>query len=256
MAKQRYGINDGYRGTVGTVIGYFWRGKWCLRSRPRFVRNPNTPRQRAARDLFAQTSHLASLMKAALRLGFNAVALERHRTAHNHFQSVNRPCFSLQEGRLAVDYENLVVAEGPVAPVAFHEPTVADTEIIVPFDVNPEGRSARGTDEVLLYAWCPSRGEGMLSNPSYRRSRKVSVTLPVDWAGREVHFYGFVRDADGRASDSTYLGSGTLQSRRTTETSVSRQPSGGEEGWTMNWLATNRYRQSNNLYSLLCNRRL
>ena len=49
MAKQRYGINDGYRGTVGTVIGYLWRGKWCLRARPRYVNHPRTERQRAAR---------------------------------------------------------------------------------------------------------------------------------------------------------------------------------------------------------------
>ena len=28
MAKQRFGINDAYRGSVGTVIGYEWRGKW------------------------------------------------------------------------------------------------------------------------------------------------------------------------------------------------------------------------------------
>ena len=214
MAKQRYGINDGYRGTVGAVIGYMWRGKWCLRSRPRSVRNPNTPRQRAARDLFAQTSHLASLMKSAVRLGFNAVALERHRTAHNHFQSVNRDCFSLHEGQLEVDYENLLLAEGPVAPVGFREPQVSGRELTVAFEVNPEQRRARGDDEVLLYVWCPSRGEGLLSTPSYRRTRQVTIALPEDWVGCEVHLYGFVRDSDGRASDSTYLGSASFEVRR------------------------------------------
>lgn len=40
MAKQRFGINDAYRGSVGTVIGYQWRGQWCLRAKPRFVKNP------------------------------------------------------------------------------------------------------------------------------------------------------------------------------------------------------------------------
>lgn len=221
MAKQRYGINDGYRGTVGTVIGYMWRGKWCLRSRPRSVRNPNTPRQRAARDLFAQASHLASLMKAAVRLGFNAVALERHRTAHNHFQSVNRDCFALREGRLVVDYENLALAEGPVAPVAFVEPLSQNDGglcLTVPFEMYPEQRAASDTDEVYLYAWCPSRGEGLLSNPAYRRSRQVTLTLPADWADCEVHLYGFVRDADGRASVSTYLGRGSFQAEGTEET--------------------------------------
>ena len=52
MAKQRYGINDAYQGTVGTVIGYEWRGKWCLRARPRMVRNPRTEAQQVNREVF------------------------------------------------------------------------------------------------------------------------------------------------------------------------------------------------------------
>ena len=76
MAKQRFGINDGYRGTVGTVIGYQWRGKWCLRARPRFVRNPRTERQQRNRDLFKASVQLAGSMKEALRFlrGFHPAA--------------------------------------------------------------------------------------------------------------------------------------------------------------------------------------
>ena len=53
MAKQHYGINGGYRGAVGTVIGYEWNGRWCLRSRPRRVHNPRTERQQQLRQLCA-----------------------------------------------------------------------------------------------------------------------------------------------------------------------------------------------------------
>ena len=119
MAKQRYGINDAYRGTVGTVIGYQWRGRWCLRARPHTVHDPRTARQRSARGLFAQVSQLASHFSAALRIGLHSEAVKAHRTEYNHFMSINRPCFTLEEGRLAVDYMSLAVAQGPVAPVGF-----------------------------------------------------------------------------------------------------------------------------------------
>lgn len=119
MAKQRYGINDAYRGTVGTVIGYQWRGRWCLRARPHTVHDPRTARQRSARGLFAQVSQLASHFSAALRIGLHSEAVKAHRTEYNHFMSINRPCFTLEEGRLAVDYMGLAVAQGPVAPVGF-----------------------------------------------------------------------------------------------------------------------------------------
>ena len=80
MAKQSNGINDGYRGAVGTVIGYEWRGKWCLRSRPRRVHNPRTERQQERRSLFGQAAQLAADLLGVLRIGLRHEALKRHRT--------------------------------------------------------------------------------------------------------------------------------------------------------------------------------
>ena len=119
MAKQRFGINDAYRGTVGTVIGYEWRGKWCLRSRPLRVRNPRTAKQQNNRLLFKQMVDLASHMKMALRKGLRGVSLGMHITECNLFVKRNKECFSLDaEGQLMVDWERLIISEGElVAPV-------------------------------------------------------------------------------------------------------------------------------------------
>lgn len=234
MAKQRYGINDGFRGTVGTVIGYEWNGRWCMRSRPRHVHNPRTVKQQQNRGLFAAASRLATAMGEALRMGMLSAARECHRTVYNHFLSVNTECFSLIDGQLNVDYENLVVSEGGVAPVGFSHPAlraplsergdgyrhtspplregwtpmadVVGYTITVPFEKNPLHLRANGDDRVYLWAWCPERMEGVLSVPAYRRSKQVSIVLPSRWEGQEVHLYGFVEDYLGRASDSTYLG--------------------------------------------------
>ena len=242
MAKQRYGINDGYRGTVGTVIGYEWRGQWCLRSRPRRVRNPRTERQRLARGLFSQVSQLASRMATALRIGLHCEAVKMHRTECNHFMSINSDCFTLEDGRMTVDYEHLVLSEGPVAPVGFisdergvmsdergvmsdergvmsdergvmsYERGVMSDErvVTVPFEKNPLHLCSSGDDLVYLYAWCSDLDEGVLSVPAYRRSRQVTVELPERWAGCEVHLYGFVEDYAGRTSDSSYIGGGRV----------------------------------------------
>ena len=124
MAKQRYGINDGFRGTVGTVIGYEWNGRWCMRSRPRHVYNPRTVKQQQNRGLFAAASRLATAMGEALRVGMLSAARECHHTVYNHFLSINTECFSLTDGQLNVDYEHLVVSEGEVAPVGFSHPAL------------------------------------------------------------------------------------------------------------------------------------
>ena len=139
MAKQRYGINDAYRGTVGTVIGYEWRGRWCLRARPLRVHNPRTAKQQANRSLFKQMVALAGSMKVALRKGLRKRSLEQHMTECNQFVKYNKERFALDtllsqpsraasspnlgeqqgEQRMIVDWENLIISEGSVAVPVF-----------------------------------------------------------------------------------------------------------------------------------------
>lgn len=220
MAKQRYGINDAYRGTVGTVIGYEWRGRWCLRARPRQVRNPRTAAQQLNRQIFKAAVMLASSLQSVLRLGLRDKAVASHMTEGNRFLQLNKGLFALDgEGRLLVDYENLLVAEGPVAPVGWAAGVLPSSDIIpasdvpsriiVPFEKNPLHLRANNDDEVYLLAVCPKAGENKLSLPVYRRTKQVSIDLPDSWQGMEVHLYGFVTSYDGRASDSMYLGSCT-----------------------------------------------
>lgn len=209
MAKQRFGINDGYRGTVGTVVGYQWKGKWCLRARPRWMHNPRTAAQQANRALFKAAVQFGASLKTALRKGLHNRAEEAHMTECNYFYHLNNGCFALEEGRLAVDFGRLAVSDGPVAPVGFAQPEVrADGGVLltVPFEKNPLHLRANSDDEVRLLAVCQETGDMRLSLPVYRRSKSVSIALPEEWEGREVHLYGFVTDYDGRASASTYLG--------------------------------------------------
>ena len=207
MAKQNYGINDGYRGTVGTVIGYQWRGRWCLRARPRRVHNPRTDRQQHNRQLFKAVWSFATGLRLPLRTSLRQTALDSHMTECNRFMHINKGCFALDgEGRLTVDYENLAVSEGSVAPVGFVQPVVEESTVTIPFEKNPLHLRANSDDEVYVLALCPDLDDYRLSAPAYRRTKSISLTLPERWQGHEVHLYGFVTDYAGRASESIYIG--------------------------------------------------
>ena len=52
MAKLEQGILGPFRGKVGTVVGYLWRGKQVVRAYRREINYPNTERQQAERDWF------------------------------------------------------------------------------------------------------------------------------------------------------------------------------------------------------------
>ena len=202
MAKQSYGILDGYRGTIGTVIGYQWRGKWCLRARPRQVRNPRTEAQQEHRMLFRDMVQLAGKMKQALQTGLHLASLDEQMTECNLFVKINKGRFTPQ----GVDYGALEISRGPVAPVAFTAAAVDERNVLhASFEKNPLHLRADNMDEVRVYAYCPALQEGKLSVPVFRRDRQLAMALPDEWAGLEVHFYAFVQDYKKQTSQTIFI---------------------------------------------------
>ncbi|MBP5547202.1 MAG: hypothetical protein J6X59_08020 [Bacteroidales bacterium] len=206
MGKQIGGINGPYQGKVGKVVGYQWRGQWCLRAKPREFHDAKTEKQLEQRALFKASVAFAGRLKDILRMGFQRSALKVHKTECNYFLMVNKQCLAWDGEALAVDYEHLRLSEGPVAPVAFTSVERMENELVVEFEKNPEHRNCNSNDRVYVAAVCASRCEAVLSLPVYRRMRSITVTLPSYWADEEVHLYGFVQDSAGRTSESSYIG--------------------------------------------------
>ncbi len=216
MGKISNGYPVGFSGRVGNVIGYMWCGKWCVRAKPVNHHDARSEMQLAQRNLFKQTIGFASRARQILRQGLKAQSRNVHMTEYNYFMSVNKRCFSIVDGELAVDYENLILSDGPVAPVAFAAPQMIDeTTISVDFEKNPLHRVARSNDAVYLAVYCPELGLFDLSLPSYRYKKQIVMSINRAFAGKEVHLWGFVQDDDGRASLSQYIGSGILSMEQT-----------------------------------------
>ena len=207
MAKMDYGYLGGFRGTLGTAVGYQWNGKWCMRSRPVAVKNPRTEAQQANRTLFAEEVRLAAGMSWAVKKTLTAAARQAGMTSYNLFVSLNQPAFSLADGQLAVDYASLVLSMGPVAPVQFGTLVLEEgSRLSVSFEKNMLLPHAKSYDSVFIYVYSPVRGKGFLTAPVYRRDGRVSVLLPSYLTGQELQVYGFVEDAEGNFSESAYVG--------------------------------------------------
>ena len=204
----------GFSGRLGNLIGYRWRGRMCVRTMPSHYRDARTPEQLQQRALFTAVVRFAAKARQVLKKGMNAVSLDAQMTESNYFMRINKRCFALAagtQGELQVDYENLLLADGPVAPVAFYELQMVDeTTLSVDFEKNPLHRAVKWEDLVYLVAYCPELGDFDISAPVYRRSNRLTMSLNPYWVGREVHLWGFVVDGNGRASQSQYLGGGIL----------------------------------------------
>ncbi|MBQ9418387.1 MAG: hypothetical protein IJU19_07420, partial [Bacteroidales bacterium] len=73
------------------------------------------------------------------------------------------------------------------------------------------GQRASGEDEVLLYAYCPAAGCGVLSAPMPRRRKRLAMMLPEGWSEEGVHLYCFVRNYRGECSESEYISVGSQE---------------------------------------------
>ena len=222
MGKTGNGFLGGFSGRLGNVIGYEWRGKMCVRSMPGQYNDAKTPRQLAQRALFKAVVRFASRAGDVLRIGLQTASINAQMTESNYFMRLNKGCFSIVEGGgedaaanqnvLSVDYENLILADGPVAPVAFAAPRmVEETTVGVDFESNPLHRTVHRDDKVYLVAYIPEKEAFIISQPFYRGQKYAEVEFPSYRAGKEMYLWGFVVDRAGRASQSQYLGNGDFE---------------------------------------------
>ena len=212
MAKINEGANGGYRGKLGNTVGYMWRGQWCVRALPAHHNDAKSDKQLTQRQLFAQTVAFAGRAKSILQEGLKMASKNNHLTECNYFMRINKDCFSLEDGALAVDLPSLCISEGPVAPVAFNEPELLDdTTISISFEKNPLHKVSNQGDYVYLVVYCPDLDSFAMSNPVTRRTGRLEMALYDEWTGHEIHLYGFVKDNAGRASMSQYIGCGVLE---------------------------------------------
>lgn len=190
-------------GKLGGKIMYTWKGRECERA---YVvpKDPKKPDQIAQRSKFGTSSSLGGVLRDVLRIGFKSIAKEGNTTEKNVFVRLNKNCFSLVNDEVVIDYANLKVAEGPLKAVDFDEPTTADGRVLC-VTFSDHSHSSR-YHYVVLAAYLPQAHRCMLSEPVFRSSSRVEITLPGSWAGMEAHLYGFCWDGSSKVSPSCYVG--------------------------------------------------
>lgn len=178
-----------------------------MRSKPAHYRDAKTGQQLAQRALFKATVRFAARARSIVQIGLRQASLDAQMLETNYFMRINKRCFAVEDGVLSVDYESLLLADGPVAPVAFSAPALLDdTTIRVDFEKNPLHRATKLQDIVYLVAYCPEVNTFYRSAGNYRYKGVAEMQLSDIWAGKEVYLWGFVADGAGRASTSQYLG--------------------------------------------------
>ena len=215
MAKLEQGILGPFRGTVGTVIGYRWRDRWCMRARPSHYNDRRSEAQLEQRGRFKAMIQFASPATPLLRIGLRAWAAEHGLTEGNAFLRLNHGCFSGISGDSGssgnsggsgvsggIDFAGLRFSWGHLPGIVGGAAERVDAERV---RVRWERGLGRGADWVHVYAYCPAAGRGMAVARVERSRKGAEFVLPADFAGEEVHLWAFVENAEGVVSPTLYL---------------------------------------------------
>lgn len=216
MAIISSGINGGFSGKAGTVVGYYRLGKWIMRSLPKkSTKNKRgSEEQKASRSVFTKMQHFLSPTLEFIRIGFNMEARSRQMTAHNAAKSYNmRHAFTPEQ---EIDFGKVLLSFGNL-PGALN-PTVEkdDTGLHFSWTDNSTEKFAESRDQVMLLAY-----DDMITDINNKKEPKAyhllsgarrktgTETLEIHprSKGNTLHTYiAFISDDRERISMSTYVG--------------------------------------------------
>lgn len=220
MGKINQGILGGFRGKVGNVVGFFWKGKAIMRGLAGSVGNPQTGLQMAVRYAFKKLIQLAAPMSTLLAETFRKTAEARKITGGNAFTSANYGSAAvpdtLDPQNPQMDYTKLIVAPQVGSGVNVSSPGAvqgAGSTLDISWTDNsgiaPDVMSRDAVGAVLLV---PSLNRATFDiSTAVRGDETLTIAYPNIYSGETGYVYLFTRSVDKEnQSISTMIGSLTL----------------------------------------------
>jgi hypothetical protein len=187
-------------------------GKNIIRAKPLKVRNPKTTKQENQRTKFKLIVKTSRSVLALICYSFKNMA--KGKSAFNAFMEANiKTAITGSTGNWSINYNNLMVANGPAIPPQSLTASVdMAAKIKRTWQIPIDPTDVTNTD-LLYYAVYNSVVNEWYYGPS-TTARSVGIDeqpVPTSWSGNKVFVYSFFVTADGsQCSQSVCSGSVTL----------------------------------------------
>ncbi|KLT66954.1 DUF6266 family protein [Pedobacter sp. BMA] len=208
MAVLNDGINGGFRGKVGNVVGYPQNGKWVIRALP----TPSTKnkkgsvKQNKCRKKFRDLQEFMSPVQDFIRTGFNLEARSRNLSAHNAAKSYNmQHAFNADD---QLDYSKIVLTYGKLEMPEEISVTANEQGIEVRWINQLENSLIRNRDQVMVLAYClEKRKAAVLYSGTKRKAGSEQLEIATALKGKKFHIWvAFIADNRESVSTSKYMG--------------------------------------------------
>lgn len=212
MAIYDAGYLSPIKNKLGNAVGRRWRNLNVLSVYNGSPRNPRSRAQQLNRTRFSAISSLAMAFAEAIGSGFKPSTNGSKVPPRGMFIRKNWDYVHAEEvGSATIDYDELSVSSGSLTKPLVASPTFATPyTVTVSQEDTTERARANADDKVIVAVYSPESYE-MVTKEASRTDATIDVAVPDIWVGQRVHVYAFAVNADETsASDSTYVGSGTI----------------------------------------------
>jgi len=207
MAILNEGINGGFTGKVGSVIGYRLNGKWVVRGLPKATKKNKigSAEQQRSRAKFMLIQQFLSVMLPYVRIGFNLEARLRNLSAHNAAKSYNLIHAFTEHGKL--DYANILLTKGKLPGAEAPLVEAVESGLLFKWVFPKPANAMLADDQVMLMAYQADGNQMVCMYSGARRKSGTEVLEMGDPTGLAYHTWiSFVSDDRMAISTSQYLG--------------------------------------------------
>ena len=207
MATYKDGINGPFKGKVGSVVSYQWRGVWVMRSVPKVSTKKKSLKQLANQQKMSVVQKLLQRMIVFIRKGYHLEGEKRRMSAFNAAMSYNKKnAIKGEYPNFEIDYEKVRFAEGDLeGPENLQVERLEDR---VDFTWNPLPKDNGSYDDQAMILLISKENDATIGELSGALRQEGKQSIFIKSQAFITHcfeaYFAFISDDRSRVSDSEY----------------------------------------------------
>ncbi len=195
-------------------VGYMWKGKAVIRSRPPRKRSGSSPLQKQQQEKFVLMHKFLKPLLSILNVTYNNLAIQM--TGFNKAFSYNvKNAITGDYPDLKIDYSMVLLGRGDLPNVMMPVSVISkEGKLVFNWTDNSRKGKAKAFDKVFVAVYCEENGKWEYGlNLATRSAGTCSIDIKdfaddiKDFTEKEVHSYiGFISEDGKDVTNSLYLG--------------------------------------------------
>ncbi len=208
MAILTNGPNGGFRGKVGSVVGYKWKNKDVIRGLPRKSHKPRSEARLANEQAMKLIMESLKPLKIIIRRTFRLIAEPAGMSAFNMALSINKKqAITGEYPNLTIDWSKFTISKGPLPGLMSVNTNWVDEGLNVIWNNNSSEPSADSADRVTFVVYSHKLDWWFFfPNEATRDATTHTLHMDDDCRSTDVELFGFFMSFGGETvSDSHHV---------------------------------------------------